>query len=132
MKADRTLDICIDFDGTVVTHDYPDIGQDIGAVPVLLALVNAGHRLILNTMRSGDTLSEAVSWFQRHAIPLFGVNENPTQKSWTSSPKVYGQLYIDDAALGCPLVAPLSQRPHVDWVGVEAYLRCRGILPPSP
>lgn len=27
--------IGIDFDGTVVTHDFPKIGKDIGAVPVL-------------------------------------------------------------------------------------------------
>ena len=27
--------IAIDFDGTVVTHEYPKVGRDIGAVPVL-------------------------------------------------------------------------------------------------
>ena len=46
------MDICIDFDGTAVTHDFPKVGKDIGAVPVLMRLVNSGHRLILFTMRS--------------------------------------------------------------------------------
>ena len=45
--------IAIDFDGTCVTHEYPYIGKDIGAVPVLQRLVKAGHELILWTMRSG-------------------------------------------------------------------------------
>ena len=44
--------ICIDFDGTCVTHDFPKMGKDIGAVPVLKRLVGRGHKLILWTMRS--------------------------------------------------------------------------------
>jgi hypothetical protein len=57
----------------------------------------------------------------QHGIPLMGVNENPSQKSWTSSPKAYAQLYIDDAALGTPLVYPesSSERPYVDWAAIE-------------
>ena len=46
------MDILIDFDGTVVTHDFPAVGKDIGSVPVLKRLVDNGHRLILFTMRS--------------------------------------------------------------------------------
>lgn len=115
--------IGIDFDGTCVTHDYPRIGKDIGAVNVLKRLVNSGHKLILNTMRSGVELQEAVNWFKENGIELYGANENPTQKSWTNSPKVYAHLYIDDAALGCPLKMDLnlSNRPFVDWE-VVAYL----------
>lgn len=29
------MDIAIDFDGTCVTHEYPRVGNNIGAVPVL-------------------------------------------------------------------------------------------------
>ena len=47
------LTIAVDFDGTCVTHEYPYLGQDIGAAPVLRELADAGYRLILNTMRSG-------------------------------------------------------------------------------
>lgn len=134
------MDICIDFDGTCVAHEYPNIGKDIGAVPVLKELVENGHRLILFTMRSDrkkkkkvdgqevmveeNVLTEAVQWFADNDIPLYGVQKNPTQRFWTSSPKAYGHLYIDDAALGCPLVLddPDSERPYADWVRIRKML----------
>lgn len=115
--------IAVDFDGTCVTHEYPNIGKDIGAVPVLKKLSDSGHKLILNTMRSGDDLSDAVKWFEENEISLYGINNNPSQKFWTDSPKVYAHLYIDDAALGCPLKNDLSisERPFVDWKVIEKY-----------
>ena len=122
--------IGIDFDGTCVTHDYPRIGKDIGAVTVLKRLVEAGHKLILNTMRSGKELQDAVNWFNENGIELYGANENPTQKRWTQSPKVYAHLYIDDAALGCPLRmnSDLSERPFVDWEVVSFLLEDNAII----
>ena len=122
--------IAIDFDGTCVTHDYPKIGKDINAVNVLKKLVTNGHKLILNTMRSGKELKEAINWFKENDIELYGANENPTQKRWTNSPKVYPHLYIDDAALGCPLKMDLSisDRPFVDWEAVSCSLKDNGIL----
>lgn len=140
------MDILIDFDGTCVTHDFPKIGKDIGAVRVLKELVDKGHNLILFTMRSdienptsndneifthgGKYLSEAVHWFYDNDIPLYGIQANPTQKSWTTSPKAYGQLIIDDTALGCPLTfnLKLSNRYFVDWVKVEQMLKSEKIL----
>ena len=122
--------IAIDFDGTCVTHDYPRIGKEIGATKVLKRLVGAGHKLILNTMRSDKELQDAVNWFKKNGIELYGVNENPTQKRWTNSPKVYAHMYIDDAALGCPLInAPeLSNRPFVDWDSINRQLIQKGII----
>lgn len=121
--------IAVDFDGTCVTHEYPKIGQDLPwCVPALLALVKSGHRLILYTMRSGDELAQAVQWFADRKIPLWGVNENPDQHKWTSSPKVYAHMYIDDAALGCRLVKPENQRPYVDWNAVIFDLRVPGVI----
>ena len=122
--------IAIDFDGTCVTHDYPRIGKEIGATKVLKRLVEAGHKLILNTMRSDKELQDAVNWFKKNGIELYGVNENPIQKRWTNSPKVYAHMYIDDAALGCPLInAPeLSNRPFVDWDSIDLQLIQKGII----
>lgn len=122
--------IAVDFDGTCVTHEYPKVGKDIGAVPVLKKLVDSGHHIILNTMRSGKELVDAVQWFADNDIPLYGANENPTQKEWTLSPKVYAHLYIDDAALGCPLIKKfaVSSRPFVDWTAVEYYLMFNNII----
>lgn len=146
------FDICVDFDGTCVTHDFPSVGKDILAAPVLKQLVSDGHRLILFTMRSnrekgepcdidssivdayGNFLDDAVKWFADNEIPLYGIQSNPTQGAWTSSPKAYGQIYIDDAALGCPLKMSLhlSDRPHVDWFEVAQKLFIRGIISEIP
>lgn len=140
------MEICIDFDGTCVTHEFPKVGKDIGALSVLNKIADAGHNLILFTMRSdveevtsndygihkqaGNYLTDAVNWFKENNIKLYGININPSQTSWTKSPKAYGQLYIDDAALGCPLVynPEISDRPFVDWTKVEEMLKTMGVL----
>jgi hypothetical protein len=138
--------IGIDFDGTCVTQDFPAIGKDIGAVPVLMWLIECGHKLVLTTMRSdsmivntknpdiynkaGDYLTQSVKWFENHGIELYGINENPTQKEWTQSPKPYCHLYIDDTALGCPVKfnPKLSDKYFVDWERVQELLLKQGIL----
>lgn len=121
------MEIIIDFDGTVVTHEYPNIGKDVGAIPILKRLTNNGHRLILFTMRSDEELEDAVNWFDDNAIPLYGIQKNPTQENWTSSPKAYGQLLIDDIALGVPLTNKyknkvISNRLFVNWRIIENML----------
>ena len=117
--------IAVDFDGTCVTHMYPEVGENIGAEYVLKALTEEGHILVLNTMRSGKELKDAENWFKEHNIPLYGVNKTPGQENWTTSPKVYAKLYIDDSALGCPVK---SRRPFVDWVTVAEMLVKEGFL----
>ena len=115
--------IAIDFDGTCVTHEYPGMGRDIGAQPVLQRIVDAGGKLILWTMRSDVELRAAIDWFGDQRIPLYGIQRNPGQDKWTSSPKAYAKIYIDDAALGCPLKStPRDSRPYVDWERVELLL----------
>jgi len=121
--------IAVDFDGTVVTHAYPGVGEDAGALPVLRELVDNGCRLILYTMRSGELLDEAVAWFRARRIPLYGVNVHPQQAQWTASPKVYADLYIDDAALGCPIrFIDGIRRPVADWVRIREMLVREGYL----
>ena len=111
------MTIAVDFDGTCVTHDFPKVGKNIGAEIVLKKLADKGHKIILYTMRShpsektekagtsgmisttNDCLQDAIDWFAKYDIPLYGVNDNPSQHSWTDSPKVYANMYIDDAAL---------------------------------
>lgn len=139
------MTIAVDFDGTCVTHEFPKVGRDIGAVPVLKQLVEAGHKLILYTMRSdckdnsgasdefpevtsGDFLTDAVNWFKENGIELYAVQRNPTQDSWTSSPKCYAHMYIDDLALGIPLFYVEVDRPYVNWFEVERMLQEKGII----
>ncbi len=140
--------ILVDFDGTCCTHEFPAIGKDIGAAPVLRELVAAGHQLILWTMRcdhteppvtddpdihphGGNYLSEAVKWFEDRNIPLYGINTNPTQSSWTSSPKSYGNYCLDDINVGTPLlfVPFISSRKFVDWIQMSNLLLKEKLLP---
>lgn len=135
--------IAIDFDGTCVTHEFPKVGSDIGAAPILKALTNNGHKLILLTMRSneekayelpngntwyGNTLQDAIKWFNDYDIPLWGINENPEQHKWTSSPKVYADIYVDDAGLGIPLRCNENERPYVFWPEVANKLFELGLI----
>ncbi|MBR2352710.1 MAG: hypothetical protein IKA70_07255 [Alistipes sp.] len=129
MAAYSGLVIAVDFDGTCVTHQYPFLGEDIGAAPVLRELVENGHRIILYTMRSGKLEKEAINWFKENGIKLYDVNRNPEQKQWTKSIKVHADLYIDDSALGIPLRRnDTAGRPFVDWVGVRRLLVEEGFL----
>lgn len=136
--------IAIDFDGTCVTHEFPFVGLDIGAAKVIKRLVDSGHQIILWTMRSnvddpksedenilslgGKYLDDAVKWFEDNKIPLYGINSNPTQSTWTKSPKAYAQMYIDDAAFGVPLKfnSEIAHRPFVCWETVEQLLELQG------
>jgi hypothetical protein len=120
----------IDFDGTCVKHRFPEVGEDCPyAIEVLNSLVENGHKLVLNTMRDGDYLEAAVEWFKQREIPLYGVNRNPEQ-SWTTSPKILADVYIDDAALGCPMTfdADLPEDYYADWKAIYEILKINQIL----
>lgn len=120
--------ICVDFDGTIVDHVFPLIGSPVpGAIEWMQAWQKLGAKIILFTMRSdgqeaGNVLTEAVEYLKDNGIELFGINQNPTQYHWTTSPKAYGHIYVDDAAFGCPLIMMEGfRRQCVDWaiVGPE-------------
>ena len=123
------MTIAVDFDGTCVKHRYPMVGEDVdGAVSVLKELVRKGHKIILYTMRSGDTLDDAISWFIDNDIELWGINRNPEQYGWSPSSKVFADLYIDDAALGIPLIEPEDDRDYVDWNRVRDILITKNVI----
>lgn len=124
------MDIAIDFDGTIVEHQYPEIGApNPGAIEVIKGMQERGNRIILFTMRSGTYLKAAVQYCEDNGIKLYGVNRNPDQDQWTTSPKAYAQLYIDDAALGCPLrPSSHSNRMVVDWTKIAALLSLKDRL----
>jgi hypothetical protein len=114
--------ICVDFDGTIVDHQYPAIGPPVPhAIEWLLRWQELGAKIILFTMRDngdlmGDVLTQAVEYLADKGVKLHGVNHNPNQSSWTTSPKAHGHIYIDDSAYGCPLIQPEGfVRDCADW-----------------
>ena len=122
--------ICVDFDGTIVDHVFPEIGKPVpGALIWLRKFQVYGGKIILFTMRSdgqkvGEVLTQAVDYLEKYDIMLHGINHNPDQDSWTSSPKAYGNVYIDDASACCPLIRPAGfNRDCVDWSIVGPYVQ---------
>lgn len=120
----------IDFDGTLAKWaDFPNIGREVPhAVNVVKKLQEAGIAIILWTCRSGDSLDMAVQWCKDRGIDLYAVNVRPYQTDYSTSPKVHADFYIDDAAIGCPLIRTKYERPFVDWILMDKLLKLRGIL----
>lgn len=137
-KGELNMIIGVDFDGTCVTHNFPNVGKNIGAEIVLKSLCDAGHEIICITMRSDkdeeehgvNTVKEAKKWFKDNDIKLYAFNDNPGQNEWSSSRKIYAHLYIDDRLLGCPLCYHKSygNKVFVNWYRVCLYLNLQGLL----
>ena len=96
--------IAVDFDGTIVTHEYPRIGKPIPfAIQTLLKLQQEDHhQLILWTVREGELLKEAVEYCASKGLEFYAVNSNYPEEDATqpTNRKVSADLYIDDRNLG--------------------------------
>lgn len=106
----RRFYIAIDFDGTLVEHQYPQIGEIKSTTIMKLRerceeLTNIGYFpiIILWTCREGVHLEEAKNWCKlnlpNNLIPTY-YNENPEihQKDVACS-KIYADEYWDDKAV---------------------------------
>src|SRR5215210_6501268 len=79
-KRSGSKTVAVDFDGTIVKHAYPEIGEPVPlALEGLLMFQEKGWKIILNTMRGGEYLQAAVDLLEAEGITLYGVNVNPTQ-----------------------------------------------------
>lgn len=99
--------IAVDFDGTIVEHQYPQIGKEIPfATATLRQLIKDGHKLILWSVREGKLLDEAVKWCEERGVRFYAVNkdmdEDATdhQGSEHFSRKIKAHVFIDDRNLG--------------------------------
>lgn len=114
------LPIAVDFDGTMVRHRFPDIGEENEkCVEVLKKWIDNGVGIILDTMRCGKELEEAIKWCKDRDIKLYGISKEPNQEEWTTSPKCYAVFSIDDRNLGVPLIYEEGDRPRVDWDKID-------------
>lgn len=98
------MTIAVDFDGTIVRHRYPKIGDEIPfATETLRLLLRDRHRLILWTVREGKLLDEAIEWCRARDVEFYAVNRDFPEEDATGSGfsrKIKADLFIDDRNFG--------------------------------
>ena len=96
--------IAVDFDGTIVQHEYPKIGKEIPfAIDTLKRLQSEfQHLLVLWTMRDGKELEEAVEFCRARGLEFYAINASYPEERFEEgmSRKVNADLFIDDRSLG--------------------------------
>jgi hypothetical protein len=95
--------IAVDFDGTIVEHEYPKIGKEIPfAFETLKKLRDEGHELILWTYRAGEELDEAVDYCKQNGLEFFAVNASfpGDEVDMYNSRKINADIFIDDRNVG--------------------------------
>jgi len=96
--------IAVDFDGTLVKDDYPDIGEANWLLLDVLRFIqrHSDTKLILWSCRTGDKLQEAVEACNEYGLRFDAVNENLPEivkLFGGDNRKVYADLYLDDKSL---------------------------------
>lgn len=130
----------IDFDGTVVEHEYPKIGRtNFGCIEVMYKLQQAEWTLFINSVRcdmNDQSLKDAIKWFEnswmhgkiRRETPLeldfkkIAVNSAkfPAPPWEVAKFKETGIMYIDDQQFNVPLVpAKMSNGFMVNWDEID-------------
>ena len=98
------MTIAVDFDGTIVEHRYPKIGEEIPfATETLKILAQERHKLILWTVREGELLEEAIEWCRQRGVFFYSVNKDYPEEEKSHdgfSRKLKADLFIDDRNLG--------------------------------
>ena len=112
--------IAVDFDGTLVTNKFPEIGEPI--YPVIDRLVQEQiwnkAKVILWTCRCEERLTAAVEWCKQQGIHLDAVNENLPdiiEAFGGDNRKVFANEYWDDRAV----IMPIPQ--NIKTVAREAH-----------
>ena len=97
------IKIAVDFDGTIVEHEYPEIGNEkLFAFLTLRELNKRGARLILWTFRTGKLLENAVEFCRQNGVEFYAVNKNYPEEVLieTVSRKIDVDIFIDDKNVG--------------------------------
>lgn len=96
--------IAVDFDGTIVNHEYPRIGKEIPfAIDSLKRLQQKpDYLIVLWTVREGKLLDEAVEFCRERGLEFYAVNKNYPEESveHPEARKLTADLFIDDRNLG--------------------------------
>lgn len=130
------MNVYLDFDGTVVEHDFPKMGRcNFGAFEVIKKLQDAGHIIILNTARvehSEEALKDALRLINENHWML--IKDRSQRETFRITPiEVYtkrkihpapwnieeimssGIMFIDDIATNIPL-KPVVMSQYSKWM----------------
>lgn len=100
------MNIAVDFDGTIVTNRYPDIGteQPFAVETLRMLQQKHHHNIILWTVREGETLEQAVNWCRERGLEFYAVNRDYPEETLESnnhySRKLKVDIFIDDRNIG--------------------------------
>lgn len=120
----RDFIVAVDFDGTIVEHAFPEIGPlKSGAKKVLKMLHKKGGKIAIWTCRDGKHLDEMKTFLEAEGIPFDAINENVPGVDFTTSPKIYADVYIDNRAIG-----GLLSWPDI-WSTLQIEMLRRGMDP---
>ena len=97
--------IAVDFDGTIVTHEYPKIGTELPfATETLKMLIKDHHQLILWTVREGKLLQDAIDWCKERGGGFWEVKKDHPKKSPEKpnpfSRKIEADYFVYDRGIG--------------------------------
>ena len=95
--------IAVDFDGTLHTGTWPEIGDvNMNVFNFCRNEQLNGSRLILWTNRAGEQLEDAVAWCKERGLEFDAVNENLPELIelyGNDCRKINADIYIDDKAV---------------------------------
>lgn len=111
--------IAVDFDDTIATDAYPEIGKLKPHADVVLRKVKElGGKICIWTCRNGEDELKVKAFLEKHNIPWDVFNEpfpEIIEKYSGSSRKIFADLYIDDKGIH-------SIDKGIDWYEIEKLL----------
>jgi len=110
--------IAVDFDGTIVKHVYPMIGEQIGRSVEILKLFKEkfGCQIILWTCREvGCGLEEAVAWCLERGLEFDAINANASPVEVLAAHKILADIYIDDRCFERFLCGRMGDMTAEEW-----------------
>lgn len=100
VDMDRPLILSVDFDGTLCESQWPNIGKpNMHLFAYLINCRKCGIKVILNTMREGKLLDDAVEFCKKLGLSFDAVNNNlpeMVEMYGQNSRKIGADFYIDD------------------------------------
>jgi hypothetical protein len=128
--------IYLDFDGTVVEHQYPLVGRvNPGSFMVIEKLANAGHDIILNTMRSNfedNSLEMSIEFMNNYPYSNFVVKSWRSNKllpsKWERPSTKMTRIFIDDIADNIPMRDGFHEGSYmVNWAELDRIFEETGL-----